>query len=90
MRWRVGVAAGLILLTSALALGQGRRFGGLDLLGGSSNVEDNIPYDGRFAFVRLRYETLPGGYWFRGEPAWKHGYPIAERNLLRILDALTS
>src|SRR6186713_958430 len=90
MRWRVGIAAGLILLTSALALGQGRRFGDFDVLRGTGPVEDNTPYDGRFAFVRLRYETLPGGYWYRGEPAWKHGYPTAERNLLKILDALTT
>jgi hypothetical protein len=23
----------------------------------------NIPYDGRFTFVRVRYDPAPGGYW---------------------------
>jgi hypothetical protein len=46
----------------------------------------NIPYDGRFTFTRLKYTVLPGGYYYRGEPAWAHGYPTAEQNLLRILD----
>ena len=26
-------------------------------------VIHNIPYDGRFTFVRLKYTTAPGGYW---------------------------
>jgi hypothetical protein len=38
----------------------------------------------------VSYETLPGGYWYRGQPAWSHGYPIAERNLMRIMDAITA
>ena len=25
----------------------------------------NQPYDGRFTFVRVNYETAPGGYWYR-------------------------
>src|SRR5262245_1470264 len=49
----------------------------------------NIPYDGRFTFVRLNYATAPGGYFYRGEPAWAHGYPIAEQNLMRIMNAVS-
>jgi len=45
----------------------------------------NIPYDGRFTFVRLNYKTLPGGYFYGGLPAWAHGYPLAEQNLMRIM-----
>src|SRR6476469_5592786 len=59
-----------------------RRFGGF---GGRESIVSeplpNIPYDGRFTFVRVNYETSPGGYWYRGLPAWAHGYPVAERNL---------
>ena len=33
------------------------------------------PYDGRFAFVRLKYTTAPGGFWYAGLPSWVHGYP---------------
>jgi hypothetical protein len=50
----------------------------------------NVPYDGRFAFVRLTYDTLPGGYWYRGQPAWSHGYPTSENNLLEILGSVTA
>ena len=43
------------------------------------------PYDGRFVFARLKYTTAPGGFYYRGLPAWAHGYPRAENNLMRIL-----
>jgi len=49
----------------------------------------NAPYDGRFTFVRVQYETAPGGYWSGGRPSWVHGYPIAERNLMRIMNDMT-
>jgi hypothetical protein len=43
-----------------------------------------VPYDARFAFVRLRH-GLDG----RGEPPWAHDYPTAERNFARILQEIT-
>ncbi|HXG89712.1 MAG TPA: DUF4159 domain-containing protein [Vicinamibacterales bacterium] len=46
----------------------------------------NIPYDGRFTFVRLRHGGAALG---RGEPPWAHDYPRAERNFSRILEELT-
>jgi hypothetical protein len=49
----------------------------------------NTKYDGRFTFVRLSYETAPGGYWYRGLPAWSHGYPVAERNLMKIMNEVS-
>ena len=49
----------------------------------------NAKYDGRFTFVRLSYETAPGGYWYRGLPAWAHGYPVAERNLMKIMNEVS-
>jgi len=90
MRFRTTVVAGLALLATTLAFAQGRRFGGFDLLRPAQQAEAGIPYDGRFTFVRLTYETAPGGYWYRGQPAWMHGHPTAERNLMRIMDALTT
>jgi hypothetical protein len=30
-----------------------------------------------FTFIRLSYETAPGGYWYRGLPRWAHGYPVS-------------
>lgn len=54
-----------------------------------------VPYDGRFAFVRLRYE-LGGGRGgfggfagFRREPPWAHDYPRADRHFMRILEEIT-
>ena len=51
--------------------------------------EHNIPYDGRFIFARLKYTTGPGGYYYFGQPAWSHGFPKAENNLMRIVGAVT-
>jgi uncharacterized protein DUF4159 len=48
-------------------------------------AEPNVAYDGRFTFVRVNYETAPGGYWWRGLPSWSHGYPLAEQNLMKIM-----
>ena len=49
----------------------------------------NAPYNGQFTFVRVNYTTAPGGYWYQGLPAWSHGFPLAERNLMRILNEIT-
>lgn len=51
----------------------------------------NTPYDGRFTFLRLRYEPLSRGMGrFRGGDAgWAHDYPTAERNLMKLLSELT-
>jgi hypothetical protein len=49
----------------------------------------NGVYDGSFTFARLKYTTAPGGYWYRGIPAWAHGYPVSEENLMRIMAEIT-
>lgn len=57
---------------------------------------DKAPsYDGRFVFARLKFPTGPGGYYFRGLPAWAHGYATsakgnrADDNLNKILNSVT-
>jgi uncharacterized protein DUF4159 len=46
-------------------------------------------YDGRFRFVRLRWDSgLASGRRGMGN-AWNHDYPRAEQNLAKILEALT-
>jgi hypothetical protein len=50
----------------------------------------NIRYDGRFTFARLSYVTGPGGYYYRGLPAWAHGYNTAEVNLMKIMREVTA
>lgn len=91
---QVATIAFLIATSATLASGQrGRQGGGFPDFGGAIGsgvgVQPNGKYDGRFAFVRLTYDTLPGGYWYRGQPAWSHGYPTAEDNLVSILKSVT-
>ena len=83
------ILVALMLSVSAAALAQ-RRF---DDFGGYSYDRvpaiHNIPYDGRFTFVRIKYDTAPGGYWAGGRPSWVHGYPIAEEHLMRIMNDIS-
>lgn len=56
--------------------------------------EFNLPYSGRFRFVRLRfaadrYGWGRGGY-FGGNFWWDHDYPRAERHFMRILSEFTT
>jgi hypothetical protein len=45
----------------------------------------NVPYDGRFTFVRMSYP------WYNNRaPYWSHDYPNGEENLLRIIRDLTN
>jgi hypothetical protein len=52
----------------------------------------NIGYDGRLAFVRLRYANSFGGFGRRGgrELPWAHDYPTADIHLMKIINDLTS
>src|ERR1035437_5830020 len=91
MKTRVFASAGLVVLVAVTALAQGRGFRGFGGgLGGPFTVPPNVRYDGRFTFVRLKYTTAPGGYWYRGLPEWAHGYPVAEQNLMRIMNEVSS
>ena len=83
MRSRVLTAAGAILLMAGAALAQ---YGGPR---GPFRLYPNIPYDGRFTFVRLKYTHGPGGNWYGGWPSWGHGYPLSEQNLMRIMEEVS-
>ena len=53
----------------------------------------NIGYDGRLAFVRLRYANAFGGFGRRGggrELPWAHDYPTSDIHLMKIINELTS
>ncbi len=54
---------------------------------GAGATKRTVPYDGRFAFVRIRYTPAPGGYF--GGPVWAHGYPVAEQSLLHIAEDIS-
>jgi hypothetical protein len=79
-------AVALLAGTFAAAARQRLPFG---IRGADPHIQ-NVPYDGRFTFVRLKYTTAPGGYWYMGLPSWAHGYPVSEDNLLRIMDEISS
>jgi hypothetical protein len=82
---RILMAAALLVGVALAALAQ-RRFDdfGFGFRGREPAIK-NVPYDGQFTFVRIKYDTAPGGYWAGGRPSWVHGYPIAEENLMRIM-----
>jgi hypothetical protein len=78
------IAALLVIVAAAgTAIAQ---FGGPR---GPFHERRNIPYDGRFTFVRVKYTTAPGGYWYGGWPAWGHGYPLSEQNLMNIMNEVS-
>jgi uncharacterized protein DUF4159 len=85
-RRRVAVAAAALAGVLAAAGAALAQFG---FARGPFHEYPNIPYDGRFTFVRLKYTTAPGGYWYGGWPAWGHGYPLAEQNLMRIMNEIS-
>jgi hypothetical protein len=81
------MTAAALLCLAATALAQ-RGFGGFGRPG-SIRLLHNVPYDGRFTFVRISYETAPGGYWAGGRPSWSHGYPTSEQNLMKIMNEVS-
>jgi len=86
------LAFAIALLLAASALAQVRRFNDFGFGGQryrNFKPYPNVPYDGRFAFVRVIYECDASGYWYRGLPAWAHGYPMAEQNLMKIMNEVS-
>jgi len=90
----------LLLCFGSSAQAQGGRLGGGDIgsLGRTSDCPDppirNIPYDGQFTFVRLKYNGGPGQCYYRDEPSWAHGYGYtengaAELNLVKIMGEIS-
>jgi hypothetical protein len=53
-----------------------------------ATVQGNTPYDGRWVFVRVRYDG--GGFGSRRrEPTWAHDYPTGEVHFTKILNEIT-
>jgi hypothetical protein len=85
--------AGLAVLLASTAAGA---VVGQDLFRGRQRmaieVPDNLPYDGRVTFVRIRYSTGFGGFerrWGGGDAGWAHDYPTADIHVMRIINELT-
>jgi hypothetical protein len=81
------VLVGVFVLGIVSAAVAQRQFG-WNRRSGRDPVVHNVPYDGRFTFVRVKYTTAPGGYW-AGQPSWSHGYPLAESNLMKIMNDIS-
>src|SRR5687768_11848708 len=83
-RWVAGTV-GIVLAVCATAA-MAEQFGGRGRGRMGDIAGEKTPYDGQFAFARIRHG---GGMFGRGEPPWAHDYPRAERNFTRILAELT-
>ena len=57
--------------------------------GQRDSYRDDLPYDGRFTFVRLRWKSDFSSSRRGFSAAWNHDYPRAEQHLALILDELT-
>jgi hypothetical protein len=57
---------------------------------GDATVDPNPSYDGRYAFARLRYGGEDFRCWSNEGPGWHHDYPVADRNLMKIVTELTT
>jgi hypothetical protein len=63
------------------------RFGG----GQPEPVVSNVPYDGRYTFVRIRFDMTSGGFGsFRGDVKWAHDYPRGERHFTKIVGEISN
>jgi len=92
LRARVLLGTAIVAVVAVTAFAQGRGFGGGFGFRGrirDFKPEPNTPYDGRFNFVRVIYDCDASGYWWRGLPSWAHGYPLAEANLIKIMNEVS-
>ena len=79
-RW-LRIAAGLIVIATASLAAQFDR--------PSQRHRIDLPYDGRFTFVRLRWKSdlaRRGGF----RSAWDHDFPRAEQHLSQIVKEITA
>ena len=90
---RAGLALGVLVVVAAGAAAFAQGFGRSRRQGPQYEVQGNTPYDGRFVFVRVRYDegmgSYGGGFRRGGGPHWSHDYPDGELHFTRILDELT-
>ena len=83
---RVAIACGLLVATAAGAIAQ--EYDRYE----EADPKNNVAYDGRFTFARIKYQISPRGYTQEGllDTKWNHDYPRAERHLSMILRELTA
>lgn len=86
---RAAVVALLVAAATATVVAQRRGFGGGMRFGGGSNapIAPNLPYDGRFTFIRLRYG--PAIPYQTQRVGWSHDYPEGEVHFTKILNEIS-
>ena len=89
----LALAGTLVVFVTDSAGAQRRGFG--SYFGCVDPPIQNVPYDGRFTFARLKYTGSDGNCYYRGEPSWAHGYGYtengtAESNLMKIMAEVSS
>lgn len=91
-----GMAAMAVLAALPLAAQRGGRGRGRPLANGGEEYRGgfmpNMPYDGRFTFVRISYNREEYS-WARGPSQrvyWSHDYPRAETHFMKIMSELTA
>ena len=77
--WMLAIVLAIPLATLIAQRGGRRRAPGTE-------PNPNVAYDGRFTFLRVRFEPLGGGW----DLKWDHDYPRAENHFMKILQELTS
>lgn len=57
---------------------------------GGPTILPNVPYDGRFTYIRVRYDIpMDGG--FRGQDVkWAHDYPRGEQHFAKVMSELST
>ena len=73
------VATGLAQRRGGAGGGRGPRFGG----GSGAPILPNLPYDGTFTFIRLRFGP-PVAYQSQ-RVSWSHDYPEGEKHFMKIM-----
>jgi uncharacterized protein DUF4159 len=90
-RWTCVSLLVVVAIAAATRVNAQRRWFGTGI---DVPIDPAPTYDGRFTFARLKYTTGPGGYYFRGLPAWAHGYYAggnrAEISLSKILNSISN
>jgi len=87
----VALASVTTAAVSGVAMSSPQRFGGRQQYDPQlMDVQGNTPYDGRYVFIRLRYNTGFGGFGRRGGgPPWSHDYPRGEVHFTKILNEIS-
>jgi len=95
-RLAIVCVSAMMMLPATAAFAQRFLFGDAT---GYEPPSNNLPYDGRFTFARIKYTPCCGGmgYYYRGLPGWAHGYVPdfrrgsgrAEAHLMKIMDDVT-